>query len=56
MSGNPSPDITYLNRVLYYENMLWVPKDESLRQGILKSEHDSKVAGYIGQDKMVKLI
>jgi hypothetical protein len=48
--------ITYLHRALYYENRLWVPKDESLRQEILESEHDSKVAGHMGQDKMVELI
>jgi hypothetical protein len=56
MSGNPSPGIIYLYRALYYENRLWVPKDESLRLEILESEHDSKVVGHMGQDKMVKLI
>jgi hypothetical protein len=56
MSENLSPGITYLYGVLYYENRLWVPKDEFLRQEILESEHHSKVAGHMGQDKTVELI
>jgi hypothetical protein len=56
MSGNPSPDITYLYRALYYENRHWVPKDKSLIQEILESEHDSKVAENMRQDKRVELI
>jgi hypothetical protein len=56
ISGNPSPGITYLHRALYCENRLWVPKDESRRQEILESEHDSKVVEHIRQDKTVKLI
>jgi hypothetical protein len=56
MFGNPSPEITYLHGVLYYENRLWVSKDESLRQEILDSEYDSNVAGHMGEDTTVELI
>ena len=40
--------------LLYREKMLWVP--DGLMQQILESEHDTKVAGHMGQDKTVELI
>jgi len=42
------------NGVLYRKNLLWVPK--GLVQRILESEHDTKVAGHMGQDKTIELI
>jgi hypothetical protein len=40
--------------VLYRKLKLWVPC--SLRDSVLQSEHDSKVAGHMGQDKTKALI
>ena len=42
------------NGVLYRKNLLCVPK--GLVQRILESEHDTKVAGQMGQDKTIELI
>jgi len=42
------------NGVLYQKNLLWVPK--GLVQRVLESEHDTKVAGHMGQDKTIELI
>jgi hypothetical protein len=35
---------------------LWVPDDKDLLLKILESEHDTKVAGNMGQDKTIELI
>jgi len=40
--------------LLYRGNLLWIPK--GLVQHILESEHDTKVAGHMGQDKTIELI
>jgi len=42
------------NELLYRRNQLWVPKN--LVQQIMESEHDTKVAGHMGQDKTIELI
>jgi len=42
------------NELLYRKGMLWVP--EGLVQKILESEHDTKVAQHMGQDKTIELI
>jgi len=42
------------DELLYSKSMLWVPGE--LVQGILKSEHNTKVAGHMGQDKRIELI
>jgi len=42
------------NELLYRKNLLWVP--EGLVGKILESEHDTKVAGHMGQDKTIELI
>jgi len=42
------------NDLLYGRNLLWVPK--GLVQRIMESEHDTKVARHIGQDKTIELI
>jgi len=36
--------------------MLWIPEDGNLKTLILKSEHHTKVAGHMGQDKTIELI
>jgi len=40
--------------LLYQRNLLWVP--EGIVQQVLESEHDTKVAGHMGQDKTIELI
>jgi len=40
--------------LLYRRNLLWVPRN--LIQQIMESEHDTKVAGHMGQDKTIELI
>ena len=40
--------------LLYQRNLLWVP--EGMVQQILESEHDSRIAGHMGQDKTIELI
>jgi len=47
-------DIKKENGVLYKRGLLWVP--QGLIQRILESEHDTKVAGHMGQDKTIELI
>ena len=42
--------------MVYRKGLLWVPNDKDLIQRILKSEHDTKVAGHMGQDKTIELI
>jgi len=42
------------NGVLYRRNLLWI--SEGLVQRILESEHNTKVAGHMGQDKTIELI
>jgi len=40
--------------LLYRKGLLWVL--EELIQGVLQSEHDTKVAGHMGQNKTIELI
>jgi len=40
--------------LLYLGNLLWVPS--SMVPQIVESEHDTKVAGHMGQDKTIELI
>jgi len=42
--------------MVYWKDLLWVPNDKNLIQRILKSEHDTKVAGHIDQEKTIELI
>jgi len=40
--------------LVYRKNLLWIPN--ALIQQIMESEHDTKVAGHMGQDKTIELI
>jgi len=40
--------------LLYRKDRLWVP--ERLVDQILRSEHDTKIAGHMGQDKTIELV
>jgi len=42
--------------MVYRKGLLWVPNDKDLIQRILESEHDTKVAGHMGQDQTIELI
>ena len=42
--------------LLYRKGMVWIPEDGTLRRTILESQHDSKVAGHMGQDKTIELV
>ena len=46
--------VTTEDDIIYRKEKLWVPRD--LISSILKSEHDSKVAGHFGQDKTIELV
>ena len=58
LSGDQKPAnddlISTEDGVLYRKGRLWVPRD--LVPSILKSEHDSKIAGHFGQDKTIELV
>jgi len=44
------------NRLLYRKGMLWILEDGNLKNLILRSEHETKIAGHMGQDKTIELI
>jgi len=60
VTEDPSPndqkvkEVSCENDLLYRRNQVWVPK--GLVQRIMESEHDTKVAGHMGQDKTIELI
>jgi transposase InsO family protein len=54
--GNPSPDIEIEGEVLYHKGRLYVPNKLELLRNIVATEHDSLVAGHMGQDKTVELV
>ena len=44
------------NRLLYRKGMVWILEDGNLKNLILRSEHETKIAGHMGQDKTIGLI
>jgi hypothetical protein len=54
--GNPSTNIDYLHRALYYKGRLWIPAKDDLHKMICEVEHDFMIAGHIGHDKTIKII
>jgi len=50
----PKSIIEIRDGLLYRKNMLWVPR--KLVQEILESEHDTKIAGHMGQNKTIELV
>jgi hypothetical protein len=42
--------------LLYRKGMLWILEDKDLINSILSSDHDTKIAGHMGQDKTIELI
>jgi hypothetical protein len=41
---------------VYRKGMLWIPNNKNLIRQVLESEHNTKVAGHMGQDKTIELI
>ena len=42
--------------LLYRKGILWIPEDSNFKKLILQSEHNTKIAGHMGQDKTIELI
>jgi hypothetical protein len=42
--------------LLYRKGMLWISEDKDLINTVLESEHDTKIAGHMGQDKTIELL
>jgi len=53
-NGNIDKNFTVTDDLLCWKNRIYVP--EGLRQRIIQSEHDSKVAGHFGRDRTMELI
>jgi hypothetical protein len=49
-------DWTQHNRLILFQGRIYVPRDAHLREDILKSHHDSPLAGHPGQHKTRELI
>lgn len=54
--NNGEKHVTLLDGALYYRNRLWIPDDNTLRLSIAENDHDSKIAGHMGQDKTLEMI
>jgi len=54
LAGQAPREIEKLDDLLYQRKRLWVPAE--LVPQVMESEHDTKVAGYMGQDKTIELI
>jgi len=44
------------DRLLYYKNRLYIPKDESLQTEIAQCCHNSLVAAHFGQEKTIEIV
>jgi len=56
MSKSTSDHVEYVDRSLYYKGRLYIPDSLVLKRTIMSKEHDTLVAGHIGQDKTVELV
>jgi len=56
LEGKADADVTLEDEVLWNKGRLWVPNSVDLRKMILQEEHDSKVAGHMGQKKTIELV
>jgi hypothetical protein len=52
--GNIDKGFTITDGLLCWKNRIYVP--EGLQQRVMQSEHDSKVAGHFGRDRMLELL
>lgn len=53
---SPGKDVTNEDGILFVKNRIWIPDNKELKIQIIRSEHDTKVAGHMGMDKTVELI
>ena len=44
------------DRLLYYKNRLYIPKNQTLQTEIAKGCHNTLVAGYFGQEKTIVIV
>jgi len=51
---NVDKNFTISNDLLFWNNRVYVP--EGLRQRVMQSEHDSKVAGHFGRERTLELL
>jgi len=56
MSKSPSDDVEYVDGSLNYKGRLYTPDSLELKRTIVSKEHDTLVAGHMGQDKTVELV
>jgi len=56
ISKSPSDHVEYVDGSLYYKGRLYIPDHLELKRTIVSKEHDTLVAGYMGQDKTVELV
>ena len=56
MSKSPSDHEKYVDGSPYYKGRLYNPDSLELKRMIVSKEHDTLVAGHMGQDKTVKLV
>jgi hypothetical protein len=56
LEGKVDADVTLEDEVFWYKDWLWVPNSVDLRKMILHEEHDSKVAGHMGQEQTIELV
>ena len=56
LEGRITALVTFKDGMLFRKCKVWIPNDPSLRELIMESEHDSRVAGYIGMDKTMELV
>ena len=56
LEGRITALVTYKDLMLFRKGKVWIPSDPTLRKLIMKSEHDSRVAGHMGMDKTMELV
>ena len=56
MSKSPSDHVEYVDGSLYYKGHLYIPDSLELKRTIVSKEHDTLVAGHMGQDNTVELV
>jgi len=52
--GKENDEIKLQDQLLYRKGKLWLPG--KCIQRVMESEHDTRVAGHMGQDKTIELI
>jgi len=50
---NVDTSLSIIKDLLYYKHRWYIPKDEALKQIIMKAEYDSHMAGHFGTYKTI---